>query len=130
MCDAIIAGREESFPAHGSPSSNDRGRRRHGTATPTYLAAPRRNRVMIAKVAAAGLVGLVFGAVAAGVATAIGLAFVAAKGFGVAVPTAALLRYAAGAAAGSALLAAAGTAVGPWSLSRSSRRSASSPGDW
>ena len=88
------------------------GEFRHGTATPTYLAAPHRNRVMIAKIVAAAVVGLAFGAVASGVATAVGLAFVSAKGFTVALSTATLLRFAAGAAASAALLAAAGTAVG------------------
>lgn len=88
------------------------GEFRHGTATPTYLAAPYRTRVMIAKILAASCVGLLFGAAAAGVATGVGLAFVAAKGYAVAVSGATMLRYAAGSAIASALFAAIGVAIG------------------
>src|SRR5438094_773086 len=37
------------------------GEFRHGTVTPTYLATPHRNRVMVAKIAAAFGVGALFG---------------------------------------------------------------------
>lgn len=88
------------------------GEFRHGTATPTYLAAPRRSRVMIAKTLTASAAGLVFGVVASGVATGVGFAFVSAKGFAVAVSGSTALRYAAGGALGAALFAAIGVAVG------------------
>lgn len=88
------------------------GEFRHGTATPTYLATPHRSRVMVAKILAASAVGLVFGAVASGVATGIGLAFVSAKGFAVAVPGETMLRYAAGSALAAGLFAAIGVGVG------------------
>ena len=88
------------------------GEFRHGTATPTYLATPHRDRVMIAKIVAATVVGLVFGAIASGVATGIGLAFVSAKGFAVAVSGGTMLRYAAGSVLAAGLFAAIGVAVG------------------
>jgi ABC-2 type transport system permease protein len=88
------------------------GEFRHATATPTYLATPHREPVMIAKIIAAGLFGLAFGLVASGVATTVGLSFVAAKGFSVALTTSTVLRYAAGAAVASSLLCAAGAAIG------------------
>jgi ABC-2 type transport system permease protein len=88
------------------------GEFRHGTATATYLATPQRGRVLFAKILAAAAVGLLFGAVAAGAATGIGLAFVWTKGFAVALSVPTMLRFAAGTALAAALLAAIGVAVG------------------
>ncbi|MHB8510620.1 MAG: hypothetical protein ACYDCC_00405 [Actinomycetota bacterium] len=88
------------------------GEFRHSTSTHTYLASPHRDPVMIAKIIASALFGLAFGLVASGVATGVGLAFVAAKGFHVVLSASTLLRFAAGSALASALLAGAGAAVG------------------
>ena len=84
----------------------------HRTATATYLAQPHRTRVLVAKLATASSFGLLFGAVAAALATGIGLAFVAAKGYPVTVPTGTIVQYFAGAALASALLAAIGVGIG------------------
>jgi ABC-2 type transport system permease protein len=88
------------------------GEFRHGTATTTYLATPDRVRVLIAKAIVAAGVGLLFGLVAAGLTTGIGLAFVAAKGYQVALGWGTIARFAAGAILGSGLLAAAGVGLG------------------
>jgi len=85
---------------------------RHSTATTTYLGVPDRARVLVAK-SLAGLVGgAIFGALAAALTTAIGLAFVAAKGYPVVLGGGTIARYGLGATLGSALLAVAGVAVG------------------
>jgi hypothetical protein len=88
------------------------GEFRHGTATPTYLATPHRNRVMLAKLTTAAGIGALFGLVASAVATGVGLAFVAAKGYSIAVPALTMLRFAVGSALSAALFAAIGVAVG------------------
>jgi ABC-2 type transport system permease protein len=88
------------------------GEFRHGTATATYLGTPDRARVLLAKAAAAALFGLLFGLVGAAVASGVGLAFVAAKGYEVTVAGATIARYAAGAVLGTGLLAAVGVGVG------------------
>ncbi|MGO8683602.1 MAG: hypothetical protein ACLQUT_03345 [Thermoleophilia bacterium] len=85
---------------------------RHGTATPTFLAVPERYRVLLAKAVAAGSFGLLFGLLAAAATTVIGLIFVSAKGFSVALSVATMLRYVGGAALASLLLALLGVAVG------------------
>ncbi len=90
---------------------------RHGTATSTYLATPDRFRVLIAKAVAAFGMGLLFGLTVAGLATGISLAFVAAKGYHVALGGWTIARFGAGAVLGSGLLAAAGVGLG--SLMRS-----------
>ena len=53
---------------------------RHGTIRPTFLITPRRGRVVAAKIVASGLVGIVFGLVAVGVAIGLGSAALAARG--------------------------------------------------
>lgn len=88
------------------------GEFRHGTATATYQAAPKRNRVLVAKAIAGAGFGLLFGLVGGGVATAVGVGFVSAHGFAVTVSGATMARYIGGAALGSAFLAAAGVGLG------------------
>ncbi len=88
------------------------GEFRHGTATATYLATPDRVRVLTAKAAAAAGFGLLFGLVAAAVASGVGLGFVAARGYEVTVAGGTVVRYAAGAVLASGLLAAAGVGLG------------------
>jgi ABC-2 type transport system permease protein len=88
------------------------GEFRHETATATYLATPNRTRVLAAKVVVAAGVGLLFGLVGMTLTTGITLAFVAAKGYAVALPTATIVRFGIGAILGSGLLASIGVGVG------------------
>jgi ABC-2 type transport system permease protein len=88
------------------------GEFRHATATATYLAAPRRGRVLAAKAVAAAAGGAVFGLVGWVVATGIGLGFVAADGYRVPIGAATMADYAAGHILAAALLAAIGVGVG------------------
>jgi ABC-type transport system involved in multi-copper enzyme maturation permease subunit len=88
------------------------GEFRHATATATYLANPDRIAVLTAKTITAALAGLLFGLVTSGVATGIGLAFVAAKGYQVALGGITIARFAAGAVLGAGLLGAAGAGIG------------------
>jgi ABC-2 type transport system permease protein len=88
------------------------GEFRHQTATLTYLACPKRARVLLANAIAAAVVGLVFGVVGSAVATGTGLVFVAGHGYPVALSGTTIARYIAGAAVGSALLATVGVGLG------------------
>jgi ABC-2 type transport system permease protein len=88
------------------------GEFRHGTATLTYLESPNRARVLIAKALCAALCGLALGAIGAAVATGIGLAFVAGRGYDVALAGGTIARYGIGAGLAAALLAAVGVGVG------------------
>jgi ABC-2 type transport system permease protein len=88
------------------------GEFRHGTATVTYLAVPARTRVLAAKCCAALPAGALFGIAASAANTAVGLAFVAAHGYHLAVPAVTIIRYGVGDAVGCALLAALGVAAG------------------
>jgi ABC-2 type transport system permease protein len=88
------------------------GEFRHGTATITYLAVPARTRVLTAKCCAALPAGALFGIAASAANTAVGLAFVAAHRYHLALPAATIVRYATGDAVGCALLAALGVAAG------------------
>lgn len=85
---------------------------RHSTATLTYLATPRRNRVLVAKTLAAACGGAAFGLAGGVIATGIGLIFVAARGYHLALGAATLSRYLVGYIVAAALLAAIGCAVG------------------
>jgi ABC-type transport system involved in multi-copper enzyme maturation permease subunit len=88
------------------------GEFRHSTATLTYLATPKRTRVLLAKLAASSCVGSLFGLVAGIIATGVGLAFAAGHGDHIALSAGTLVGHVAGAVAGAALLAAVGVAVG------------------
>jgi ABC-type transport system involved in multi-copper enzyme maturation permease subunit len=88
------------------------GEFRHATATITYLASPDRRRVLIAKGIAAAVAGAVFGLVGYVIALGVGLGFVVANGYHVAIGDATLARYAIGHLVAAALLAAIGAALG------------------
>jgi ABC-type transport system involved in multi-copper enzyme maturation permease subunit len=88
------------------------GEFRHRTATDTFLDEPNRVRVLIAKTISAGLAGLVLGFVGTVVTTGIGLGFVAARSYPVALPAGTIIRFSNGVILGSGLLAAIGAAVG------------------
>lgn len=88
------------------------GEFRHGLATATYLATPRRSRVLAAKTATAGVYGLLFGLLGGIVATVIGVIFVEAQGLDFMVSAATIAEYLGGAALGSAILAMAGVGLG------------------
>lgn len=88
------------------------GEFRHATATLTYLTCPDRTRVLTAKAMTAALGGLIMGAVGAGTATAVALAFTAGHGYSIALTGGSLTGYAAGALLGAALLGALGAALG------------------
>jgi ABC-2 type transport system permease protein len=88
------------------------GEFRHSTATLTYLATPKRGRVLAAKAVAAISVGALFGLVAGIIATGVGLIFVSTHGDHIALSAGTLTGHVAGAVAGAALLAALGVAVG------------------
>jgi ABC-2 type transport system permease protein len=93
----------------GSIAAN--GEFRHSTATLTYLATPKRARVLLAKMIASSCAGSLFGLAAGIIATGTGLAFVASHDDHLAISTSTLVGHAAGAAA-AALLAALGAAIG------------------
>jgi ABC-2 type transport system permease protein len=88
------------------------GEFRHRTATDTYLDEPDRRRVLTAKVLTAALTGLIFGLVGSAITTGVGLFFVEARGYSVAISTGTIVRYALGAVIGAGILAAAGAALG------------------
>ncbi len=88
------------------------GEYRHTNASLTYLATPRRDRVLAAKAIAAALVGLIYGILAGLVATGTALVFIAAHHDHVTLSTGTLIAHIAGAGLGAALLAAIGIAIG------------------
>jgi ABC-2 type transport system permease protein len=89
-----------------------RGEFRHNTATLTYLATPARNRVLFAKAAVGAAAGAIFGLASALIAIGVGLAFVAAHRYHLALGVATMAAHAAGAVLGAALFGAIGVAVG------------------
>ncbi len=84
---------------------------RHQTLTSTFLAEPRRNRVMVAKMTAYGVVGAVYGLVGVVFGYALALALLPIKEHAE-VPWTALWQIAGGAVLGCALFAVLGVAVG------------------
>jgi ABC-2 type transport system permease protein len=85
---------------------------RHGTIRPTFLATPRRGRVVVAKVAICMLLGLGFGLVAGAEAAASGTVALRARGIDVLLDGSDYALLIAGSAAAAALLAAIGVGVG------------------
>jgi ABC-2 type transport system permease protein len=88
------------------------GEFRHQTASLTYLAAPDRNRVLAAKAVAGAAGGAVFGLAVYVVASAVGLAFTAARGYHVAIGAITFVNWGAGHLVGGALLAVIGVMIG------------------
>jgi ABC-2 type transport system permease protein len=88
------------------------GEFRHSTATLTYLAEPRRSRVLAAKAIAAAVTGAIFGLIGTAIATGIGLASTAGAGRPITLSAATFLRDDLGTILGAALLAPLGVAIG------------------
>ncbi len=88
------------------------GEFRHGTIRPTFLATPRRGRVVAAKVWASMLIGSAFGLIAQAVAAGVGSAALAARGVEIRLDGGDYALLLAGAAAAAALWAAVGVGLG------------------
>jgi ABC-2 type transport system permease protein len=88
------------------------GEIRHGTIRPTFLMTPRRERVVAAKIVASGLVGIVFGLVAVGVAVGVGSVALAARGIPVTLDGGDYILMPAGGIAAAALWAPIGLGLG------------------
>jgi ABC-2 type transport system permease protein len=88
------------------------GEFRHSTATLTYLATPKRGRVLAAKAVAAAAAGTVFGLAVGVISTVVGVVFAAARHDHLALGTGTLVGHIGGAAAGAALLGAIGVGIG------------------
>jgi ABC-2 type transport system permease protein len=88
------------------------GEIRHGTIRPTFLATPKRTRVIIAKVAASALAGVVVGLLAEALAAAMESAGLAARGIDIALRAEDYAQLLAGGAVAAALWAAIGVGVG------------------
>jgi ABC-2 type transport system permease protein len=88
------------------------GEFRHQTATDSYLDQPNRTRILVAKLLAAAGVGLLYGLVASVIATSVGLAVAAGKGYEIAIGTATIAGYTAGAVLACGLMAAVGVGIG------------------
>ena len=85
---------------------------RHGTIRPTFLAIPRRERVITAKLAAGALTGLGVGLLAEALTAAIEAAGLAVRGIHIQLTAGDYLQLLAGGAAAGALFAAIGLGVG------------------
>lgn len=85
---------------------------RFGTITPTFLFSPRRSRVVVAKVTAGLLAGLVFAVVGEGIAFAIGYAILSGRGISVSLGGGDIAVLLVGVVVSSALWGAIGVAVG------------------
>jgi ABC-2 type transport system permease protein len=85
---------------------------RHGTIRPTFLVTPRRGRVVAAKIVASGVVGIVFGLVAVGVALGVGSAALAARGIPITLESSDYTLMPAGGIAAAALWAPIGVGLG------------------
>lgn len=88
------------------------GEIRHGTIRPTFLATPRRARVIIAKVAASALAGLAIGLLAEALTVALEGAGLAMRGIQIALSAGDYVQLLAGGALAAALWAAIGVGVG------------------
>jgi ABC-2 type transport system permease protein len=88
------------------------GEHRHGTVRPTFLATPRRARVIAAKVAASALAGIAVGLVAEGLTAAVEAAGLAARGIDVEIRAGDYAQLVAGGALATAFFAAIGVGVG------------------
>lgn len=88
------------------------GEFRHRTVTATYLAVPNRGRVLAAKAVAGSCGGAVLGLAGYAVACAIGLGFVAARGYPVTIGGGTFFDWGAGHVVGGALLGVLGVVVG------------------
>jgi ABC-type transport system involved in multi-copper enzyme maturation permease subunit len=85
---------------------------RHGTIRPTFLATPRRGRVIAAKLLAGALTGVAVGLLAEGLTAAIEAAGLAARGIHIELTAGDYVQLLAGGAAAGALFAALGVGVG------------------
>lgn len=85
---------------------------RHGTIRPTFLATPRRERVIAAKLIAGALTGVAVGLLAEGLTAAIEAAGLGARGIQIQLTAGDYLQLLAGGAAAGALFAAVGLGVG------------------
>ncbi len=85
---------------------------RHGTIRPTFLATPKRARVVAAKVGASALAGVILGLLAEALAAGAGGAGLATRGIHIALGAGDYAQMLAGGAVGAALWAAIGTGVG------------------
>jgi ABC-2 type transport system permease protein len=95
---------------HGAMSST--GEIRHGTIRPTFLATPRRERVITAKVAVSVLAGFGIGLVVEGLTAGLEAAGLAARGVHVEITTGEYAQLLAGGAGAAGLFAAIGVGVG------------------
>jgi hypothetical protein len=88
------------------------GEYRHGTIRPTFLAMPRRNRVLSAKVSASMLIGAGFGLVGGALAAGVGTAALRARGIDLELDSGDYALLVSGSGAAGALWAAIGVGVG------------------